>query len=163
MRKIDEDLKKGFELESQGVVYLAFARKADEGGMDHISRLFRAAAESEKVHALNHYAFMNKMGDTKANLKYAAEAEKRGYTRFYPDMIKDAEAAGETAIAQCFKAMDIVEEGQAEIFARALKDPFSIKEDTEYHVCCVCGYLSEGPCDKCPACGSPADKFMKVE
>ena len=67
MRKIDEDLKKGFELESQGVVYLAFARKAEEEGMDHIARLFRVAAESEKVHALNHYAFMNKIGDTKAN------------------------------------------------------------------------------------------------
>ena len=53
MRKIDEDLKKGFELESQGVVYLAFAQKADEEGMDYIARLFRAAAESERSMALS--------------------------------------------------------------------------------------------------------------
>lgn len=163
MRKIDEDLKKGFELESQGVVYLAFAEQADKDGMDHIARLFRAAAESEKVHALIHYKFMKKIGETRENLKYAADAEKKGYTTFYPEMIKDAEAARETAIAQCFRALDKVEEGHAEIFARALKDPFSIKEDTEYYVCSVCGYLSEGPCDKCPACGVGADKFKKVE
>lgn len=163
MRKIDEDIKKGFELESQGVMYLAFAEQADKDGMDHIARLFRAAAESEKIHALIHYKFMNRPGDTRENLKYAAEAEKMGYTRFYPDMVRDAEAAGETAIAQCFRALVKVEEGHAEIFARALKDPFSIKEDTEYYVCSVCGYLSEGSCDKCPACGVGTDKFKKVE
>lgn len=164
MKKIDEDLKRGFEVESKGVtMYLAFAEQADKDGMDHIARLFRAAAASEKVHALIHYKFMNKMGDTKENINYAAELEKMGYTQLYPDMIRDAEADGETAIAQCFRAIDKVEECHAEIFARALKDPFSIKEDTEYYVCSVCGFLSEGPCDKCPACGVGADKFKKVE
>lgn len=162
-RKIDRDLQKGFELEAQGQIYLAFAAKAEEEGMDHIARLFKAAAESEKVHTLLHYKFMNKVGTTKENLKFAAEAEKLGYTQFYPDMIKDAEADGEKAIAQCFKALDIVEKGHADIFSRALKDPFSIKEETQYYVCSVCGFLSEGPCDKCPACGVGADKFRKVE
>lgn len=162
-RKIDKDLQKGFELESQGVIYEAFAQKADEEGMDHIARLFRAAAASEKVHALLHYKFMNKVGTTKENLEYAAKAEKLGYTQFYPEMIKDAEADGEKAIAQCFKALDKVEEGHAKIFARALNDPFSIKEDTDYHVCTVCGFLAEGPCDKCPACGASADKFIRAD
>lgn len=162
-RKIDEDLEKGFELESKAVMYLAFADRADEDGMDNIARLFRAAAASERVHAKLHYKFMNKVGTTKENLQFVADKEKWGYKELYPEMIRDAEAAGETAIAQCFRAIDKVEEGHASIFERALKDPFSIKEDTDYYVCSVCGYLSEGPCDKCPCCGAPASKFKKVD
>lgn len=163
MRLIDDDLQKGFDPESKAVFYLAFADQADADGMDNIARLYRAVAESEKVHALIHFKFMNKIGDTKDNLKFTVEAEKRGYTELYPDFIKDAEATGEKEMAKYFRAIDKVEDCHANLFERALNDPFSIKEDTEYYVCSVCGYVSEGPCDKCPACGMGADKFNKVE
>ena len=50
-----ENLKSAFAGESQANRrYTAFARKADEEGFSQIAKLFRAAAESETVHALNH-------------------------------------------------------------------------------------------------------------
>ena len=55
MTKTDENLKAAFAGESQANrLYLAFAKKAEEEGITQIAKLFKAAAESETVHALNH-------------------------------------------------------------------------------------------------------------
>ena len=55
MKKTDENLKAAFAGESQANRrYLAFAKKAEEEGFMQVAKLFKAAAEAETVHALNH-------------------------------------------------------------------------------------------------------------
>jgi rubrerythrin len=55
MSKTEKDLQEAFSGESQANrKYTAFAKKAESEGYKQIARLFRAAAEAETVHALNH-------------------------------------------------------------------------------------------------------------
>jgi rubrerythrin len=55
LTKTDENLKAAFAGESQANrKYLAFAKAADAEGFPQIAKLFRAAAEAETIHALNH-------------------------------------------------------------------------------------------------------------
>ncbi len=71
-----ENLKSAFAGESQANRrYLFFAEKADEEGQSGAAKLFRAAAESETVHARNHLKTMGGIKSTKDNLKVASEGE----------------------------------------------------------------------------------------
>jgi len=55
----DENLKDAFAGESQANRrYVAFARRAEQENLPQIARLFRAAAQAETVHALNHFQAM---------------------------------------------------------------------------------------------------------
>src|SRR4030067_184628 len=55
MEKSVQNLKEAFAGESQANrKYLAFAEKAEKDGYPQVARLFRAAAEAETVHAMNH-------------------------------------------------------------------------------------------------------------
>ena len=76
MEKSTQNLKEAFAGESQANrKYLAFAEKADREGYPQVARLFRAAAEAETVHALNHLRALKAIGATAANLKEAMAGE----------------------------------------------------------------------------------------
>ena len=50
-----DDLKEAFAGESQAnQKYRAFAKKAEQEGMPNVARLFRTAAEAERIHAEGH-------------------------------------------------------------------------------------------------------------
>ncbi len=142
--------------------YLAYAREADEEGMPQVAKLFRAAAASETIHALTHFKNAGKVGKTTANLEDAIAGETHEFTKMYPEMIKDAEAENQTAIAKYFGFVNKVEAVHAGLFKKALADPAALPA-TDYYVCKICGYTHEGPCDKCPICGAGTAMFMKVE
>jgi len=62
MSKTVENLRNAFAGESQANRrYLAFARKAEEEGFTEIAKLFRAVAEAETIHALNHLRVMGEV------------------------------------------------------------------------------------------------------
>ena len=72
MTKTDENLKAAFAGESQANrMYLAFAKKAEEEGFPQIAKLFKAAAEAETVHALNHLKVMGQVKSTTDNLGHS--------------------------------------------------------------------------------------------
>lgn len=163
MSKTEKNLMDAFAGESQANrKYLAFAREADEEGMAQVAKLFRAAAASETVHALTHLKNAGKVGDTKANLQDAINGETYEFTKMYPEMIKEAEDEGKSAIAKYFGFVNKVEEVHAGLFKKALENPAALPA-TDYYVCKVCGYTHEGPCEKCPICGAGAAAFQKVE
>ena len=86
-----ENLEAAFAGESQANrKYLFFAEKADKEGHPQIARLFRAAAESETVHARNHLETMGGIGSTKDNLQEAAKGENYEFTQMYPGFIEQA-------------------------------------------------------------------------
>jgi len=69
MSKTIENLKSAFAGESQANRrYLAYSRKAEEEGLQQIAKLFRAAAEAETIHALNHLRILGEIKSTTENL-----------------------------------------------------------------------------------------------
>lgn len=86
-----DNLKEAFAGESQANhKYMAFARKADEEGYTQIAKLFRAAAEAERVHAHNHFTIMGGISSTEENLKMAISGEIDEFENMYPDFIEEA-------------------------------------------------------------------------
>ncbi|MCX6654949.1 MAG: rubrerythrin family protein, partial [Candidatus Bathyarchaeota archaeon] len=83
-----EKLMEAFAGESQANRrYLAFAKKAEEEGLPLIAKLFRAAAEAETVHALNHLRIAGKVGMTVSNLDEAINGETFEFRKMYPEFI----------------------------------------------------------------------------
>ena len=162
MSKTEKNLMDAFAGESQANrKYLAFAKQADKEGLPQVAKLFRAAAEAETIHAHAHLRNAGKIGDTTANLKAAIEGETYEFTNMYPEMIKQAQAEGQAAVAKYFDFANQVEEIHANLYKKALENPAALAA-TDYYVCKVCGYTHEGPCDACPVCGGGAAAFFKV-
>jgi rubrerythrin len=166
MNKTTENLKNAFAGESQANRrYLAFAHKADEESHPQIAKLFRAAAEAETVHAMNHVRTMGEVKDSKANLNTAVDGETFEFKQMYPDYIKVAKEEKNTQAAWSFNVANQVEQIHANLFKKAVDILGTGKEPpkADYYVCSVCGNTVENePPEKCPICGSPKTKFFKV-
>jgi rubrerythrin len=165
MTTTNENLATAFAGESQANrKYLAFARQAEREGFPQISRLFRAAAEAETLHALAHLANMGGVGTTLQNLAAAVAGETHEYTEMYPPMVEQAKAEGHKAKTMLDFA-NRAEKVHAGLFAQALEALKAGKDlsQMEVYLCPVCGDLEFGvPPEKCPICGAPAAKFQKV-
>jgi len=143
--------------------YLAFAKQAEKEGYPHAARLFRAAAESETVHALAHLRALGKIGTTEENLRAALAGETFEFTEMYPPMMRKAEEEGHTTARRSFTYANAVEIQHALLYQQALDQMETLKE-TDYYVCSVCGYTcADGPPDACPVCGSAAGVFSKTD
>jgi rubrerythrin len=91
MSKTDENLKAAFAGESQANRrYLAFAQKAEEEGSTQAAKLFRAAAEAETIHALNHLRITGEIKSTMENLNTAVSGETFEFKKMYPEYISTA-------------------------------------------------------------------------
>jgi rubrerythrin len=167
MTKTDENLKAAFAGESQANRrYLAFAKKADEEGFPQIAKLFRAAAEAETVHALNHLQVMGQVKSTIDNLGTAVSGETYEFKKMYPEFIADAQKEGNKKAEMSFEYANKVEQIHAGKYQKALDALKSKKEPAkaDYYVCPVCGNTFEGSTpDKCPICGTPKEKFIKIK
>jgi rubrerythrin len=165
MTKTDENLKAAFAGESQANRrYLAFAKKAEQEGFTQIAKLFKAAAEAETVHALNHLRIIGETKSTLENLNTAVSGETFEFSEMYPGYIDTAKQEENKQAAWSFDVANQVEQIHAKLFNKAidaLKNQETI-DQVEYYVCGVCGNTVEGsPPDKCPICGSPKEKFFK--
>ncbi len=161
-----DNLKAAFAGESQANRrYLAFARKAEAEGKKNVARLFRAAAEAETVHALNHLKVLGEVKSTKENLKTAIEGERYENTEMYPKFIEDAKEEGNTEAERSFSSANKVEKIHQELYEKALETLESGRdlEGKEYWVCQTCGNTVEEAPEVCPICGMPKSQFKKVE
>jgi rubrerythrin len=156
------NLKTGFVAESQAHLRnLAFAMKAEQEGYPQAARLFRAIAEAEAVHAFNHFRLLDAVSGTQENLESAFERENLAAST-YPQFVRVANEEGNTSVATTFIYSRDVEKGHAKLYKKALAHMMA-EEETEYYVCQVCGYVSDGVLpDVCPICGAPKEKFRKV-
>ena len=157
-----ENLKDGFVAESQAHLRnLAFAIKAEQEGYRQVARLFRAVAEAEGVHAFNHLRLLSGVSETQQNLEAAFERENLAGST-YPQFIKEANEESNSNVAMIFSYSRDVERGHAKLYEKALDDMLA-DVDTEYYVCGVCGYVSDGVLpDECPICSAPKERFRKV-
>jgi len=157
-----KNLKNGSVAESQAHLRnLAFAMKAEQEGYSQVARLFRAVAEAEAVHAFNHFRLLGAVSDTQENLESAFERENLASST-YPQFIKEANEEGNTSVATVLSYSRDVERGHAKLYKNALAH-MAAQRETEYYVCQVCGYVSDGVLpDECPICGAPKKNFRKV-
>jgi rubrerythrin len=165
MNKTDENLKAAFAGESQANRrYLAFAQKAEEEGFTQAAKLFKAAAEAETIHALNHLRITGEIKSTMDNLNTAVSGETFEFKKMYPEYIGIAKQEGNKQASWSFDVASKVEQVHANLFLKAidaLKNKREMKK-VDYYVCGVCGNTVEGaPPDKCPICGAPKEKFFK--
>lgn len=164
MEKSIKDLKEAFAGESQANRrYLAFAEKADRDGYPQVARLFRAAAEAETVHALNHLRALKAIQATAENLKEAVAGEVAEFQQMYPRMIADSQAEGHKDAERTFTFANEVEKIHAALFKKAL-ETMEKKELVDIFVCPVCGYTVEGEApDNCPICNAVKKLFRRIE
>jgi Rubrerythrin len=161
MKTID-NLMAGFAGESQAMrKYAAFAVKAEADGKKNATKLFRAAADAEALHAYKHFNTAGKIHSTAENLKDAIAGETYEFEKMYPEFIEIAEAEKEKAAAFSFDVAKRAEEVHAKLYKDALA---TLDEggEVDYYLCPVCGNIEKGSApEKCPICGVPGSKFIK--
>ncbi|MCF6461555.1 rubrerythrin [Clostridium sp. Cult3] len=178
-----ENLMKAFAGESQARTrYTYYASQARKEGYVQISNIFIETAENEKEHAKRFFKFLNEdlcgeaieingasypvtLGDTKTNLKSAAEGENEEWTDLYPKFADVAEEEGFPQIAYVFREIAEVEERHEIRYRKLLANiennrVFEKDEEVEWK-CNNCGYIHKGKSapEKCPACAHPIDHF----
>ncbi|MDP2749313.1 MAG: rubrerythrin family protein [Nanoarchaeota archaeon] len=163
----DKNLKEAFAGESQASrKYVAFSRKADKEGHKQIAKLFRAAAESETIHALKHLDVMQGIRTTKENLQEAINGETFEFTKMYPAMIEQAEKDNNSKAKLSFAGANAVEQEHAKLFSQALAALKANKDldKADIYVCDVCGntFMENVP-DRCPVCKAPKSGFKLIE
>jgi rubrerythrin len=159
----EKNLKEAFAGESQANRrYLAFAKKAEEEGFKQVAKLFRAAAEAETVHAHAHFRVLGGIKSTRENIQEAIAGETHEFKKMYPEMLTKAKAEALRAAEISFDYANQVEKIHAALYEKALAN-LGKNEIMDYYVCSVCGNTVEGKApDKCPICGVPGSKFIKV-
>jgi rubrerythrin len=152
--------------------YSFFASQAKKEGFEQISAIFLDTADNEKEHAKIFFKLLEGgepvditgafpagvIGDTKANLKAAAEGEMLENTKMYPGFAVIAENEGFPEIANTFGRISSVEKGHENRYRALLKnlDEGAVfkKGEKVFWRCRNCGYIHEGteaPAE-CPAC-----------
>jgi len=159
-----KDLAEAFAGESQARnKYMAFAKKADDEGYHQVARLFRAAAQAEQVHAINHLRAMEGVKSTAENLQAAISGENFEWVTMYPPFIEDAKAEGHKRAQTSFEWAWAVEKTHEALYREALECLGKEDGSYEYYVCPFCGHThARSAPDKCPVCGAPGSRFEKV-
>lgn len=165
MPSTKENLNNAFAGESQAnQKYRAFAKKAEREGLANIAKLFRTAAEAERIHAEGHLGALDGIGSTVENLKGAIAGETYEYKEMYPPMLKLAEEENHKAKRMFAYALK-VEEVHAKLYSMALEAAAQGKDldVSQIYLCPVCGNIEFGePGEKCPICGTLGTKFIEV-
>ena len=160
------DLKAAFAGESQAnQKYRAFAKKAEQEGLPNVARLFRTAAEAERIHAEGHLRASEGIATTSENLRAAIEGETYEFTTMYPPMLAQAQAEGHRARVMFGFAVK-AEAVHAELYQRALEAVEQGKDlaEAQFYLCPVCGHIEFGaPPESCPICGAKKDKFIAAQ
>jgi rubrerythrin len=151
--------------------YTFFASVARKEGYEQIANIFVETAGNEKEHAEIFFRYLEGgdleieaaypagiIGDTKANLKAAADGEKMEWSDIYAEFERTARKEGFPDVATSFKEIAEVEEFHERRYRKlaanvAAGEVFKKKTVVKWH-CTNCGYIHEGPeaPKECPAC-----------
>lgn len=177
--KTEKNLLTAFAGESQARNrYTYFASQARKEGYEQISAIFLETADNEKEHAKRLFKFLEGgeveitasypagiIGNTKENLKAAAEGENYEYTKMYPEFTRIAEEEGFKEIAGVLKSIAVAERQHEKRYLTLLENiekgrVFKREKPVRWR-CRNCGYIYEGtePPKKCPACAHPRAYF----
>ncbi len=164
--KTEKNLMEAFAGESQARnKYTYFASVAKKEGYEQVAAIFEQTAGNEKEHAKLWFKALNELGDTKTNLKHAADGENYEWTDMYERFAKDAEEEGFTKLAVQFRMVAAIEKHHEERYRALLENiesetVFSKSEETVWE-CRNCGHLVNGKTAPkvCPVCDHPQSFF----
>ena len=160
-----DNLKDAFAGESQAnQKYRAFAKKAEQEGFPIVARLFRTAAEAERIHAEGHLKSLEGIKSTAENLQAAIDGETYEYKEMYPPMFEQATVDEHKAKRMFGYALE-AEAVHAKLYALALEAVKQGKDltEVEFYLCPVCGNIEIGkPTEPCKICGTKPDKFVLI-
>lgn len=160
--------------------YAAFAKKAREEGYANVALLFQAASEAEKIHANNHGAALEQLGDkappvepkvdvksTKENLEEAIKGESYEVSTMYPAFLQDANSENVSIALLSFNYAYRTEQRHKAMYESALKALTEKKADTlpaQYAVCMTCGntYDNTAP-SRCGLCMTSKERFITIK
>ncbi len=160
--------------------YNAYAEKAREEGHQKIALLFEAASKSEAVHANNHRAALEQLGETmgeinpeysvgttKENLEDALKGETYEVVTMYPDFIKNSSEAKYNIATLTFNYAYQTEKKHQALYKSALEMLNNRQEDLlpeKYMVCTTCGntYNGEAP-NRCGISMTPKERFITIQ
>ena len=164
--KTQKNLEAAFAGESQARnKYTYFASVAKKEGYEQIAALFLETAENEKEHAKMWFKELNGIGDTKQNLKNAADGENYEWTDMYEQFAKEALEEGFPELAEKFRLVGEIEKRHEERYRALLKNIEAAKvfEKSQVKVweCRNCGHIVVGTKapDVCPVCNHPQSYF----
>ena len=163
----DDNLKSAFAGKAQtSRLYMAFSEAADEEGHKQIAKLFRAAAESEMVHAMHHLRMSGGVLTTEENLKLAIERENLGHSKIYCDFIEQSKKEGRAQATLGFNYAKKVHMEHERSFKEA-EQVLNDKKDLPVQrlfVCQICGQMHTGdPPKTCLVCGNPSEMFKEIK
>jgi rubrerythrin len=176
-----QDLKNAFTGETTASAkYAAYAKKAREEGNTQIAVLFEAASKSESIHAANHKAALEQLGEkapavdpkfdvksSKENLEDAIKGESYEVTTMYPGFIKDANKEKVNIALISFNYAMQTEQRHKVLYENALKALVEKKAaslPSQYQVCLTCGntYDGTGPA-RCGICMTPSERYATIK
>lgn len=162
--------------------YTFFSQTAQKEKYFQYANIFAETADNELRHAKIFLKYLTEGGvtapvgvdpgilsPTEANLKVAAEEEKKEGVEQYTESAKIADSEGFTEIADTFRAIATIEQHHMDRFnlmrERIENGTVWKREKPIKWQCLVCGYIYEGtePPKKCPACSHPYQHFMPEE
>jgi rubrerythrin len=99
---------------------------------------------------------------TKENIQEAIGGETHEFMKMYPEMIERAKAEKNNEALETFRFANEVEKIHAALYSKAMEN-LGRNEVLDYYVCPVCGNTVEKAApEKCPICGTPGKKFIKI-
>ena len=166
----EKNLQAAFAGESQARnKYTYFSSVAKKEGYEQIAALFLKTADNEKEHAKLWFKELEGIGDTKDNLKAAADGENFEWTDMYEDFAKTAEEEGFKALAAKFRLVAAIEKHHEERYRTLLNnlETAQVFEKSEVKVweCRNCGHIIVGTKapEICPVCNHPQAYFEVSE
>lgn len=160
--------------------YAAYSKKAKDEGYTKIALLFEAASKAEKIHANNHRAALDQLGEsmdkinpeftvksTKENLEDAINGESYEVATMYPEFIKTASAGGVNIALISFNYAYQTEKKHKALYQNALEKLSSGKQNSlssKYMVCTTCGNTYDGQAPKrCGISMTPVERFITIQ
>jgi rubrerythrin len=160
-----ENLNSAFAGESKAHMrYLIFSECAQKEGKPNISRLFKAIAFAEQVHATNHFKVLGELGITSQNLGVAIDGENFEVEEMYPAYLEVAKLQDEKTAQRSMNFALEAEKIHSAMYQKAKQAVDESKDIVlkDIYICSVCGYTVEGEAPQvCPVCKATKDKFKK--
>lgn len=164
--KTEKNLMIAFSVESQARnKYTYFSAVAKNEGYNQIASLFTQTANNELAHAKLWFKELNGLGDTRQNLKHAADGEHDEWSDMYYNFALIAEEEGFNELAYTFRGVASIEKQHEKRYLDLLNNietskVFSKDEEVIWE-CSNCGHLhkSKHSQEICPVCKHPQSYF----
>jgi len=159
--------------------YAAYSKKAQEEGFTQIALLFKATSASEKIHANNHRAVLEDMGQsvpdikpdyvvktTQENLSDAITGEAYEIATMYPEFMTAANAADNPLALTSLNYAYRTEQRHKPMYEKALVALQGNQVGTlsaKYYVCPTCGNTYDStPPKRCRISMTSSERFVEI-